>query len=105
MREIDSLSNRQEQRRDRMGALAHDLRWAGRALAKDRRVSLFVVLTLMLGIGANATMFAIVDRLLLHPPPHISSDPRLSSVYPPRRTRIRRLLREEHELSGVCRPA
>ncbi len=81
LREIDSLSDCQEQRRDRMGALAHDLRWAVRALAKDRRVALFVVLTLMLGIGANATMFGIVDRLLLRPPPHVSNDPHLSSVY------------------------
>ncbi len=88
LRLIDSVSNRQERRRDRMGALAHDVRWALRALATDRRVSLLVILTLMLGIGANATMFGIVDRLLLRPPPHVSDDPHLSSVY------IRREARE-----------
>ncbi|MGH7696513.1 MAG: ABC transporter permease, partial [Gemmatimonadaceae bacterium] len=81
LQQIDSVSDAQERRADRIGALAHDVRSAVRALVKDRRVSLFVVITLMLGLGANATMFGIVDRLLLRPPPHVSDDPRLTSVY------------------------
>ncbi|HEV8363639.1 MAG TPA: ADOP family duplicated permease [Gemmatimonadaceae bacterium] len=81
LHQIDSVSDAQERRADRMGALVHDVRSAVRALVKDRRVSLFVVITLMLGLGANATMFGIVDRLLLRPPPHVSSDPRLTSIY------------------------
>lgn len=78
---IDSVSDKQERRQDRLAALAHDLRWAVRSLVKDRRVSLFVIFTLMLGMGANATMFGIVDRLLLRPPPHVSDDPLLTQLY------------------------
>ena len=87
LQHIDSLGDRQERRQDRLGAFTHDLRSALRSLAKDRRVSLFVVLTLMLGIGANATMFGIVDRLLLRPPPHVSDDPLLTSIYVRRESR------------------
>jgi len=81
LRAIDSLGDRQERRQDRLGAFTHDLRTAARSLVNDRRVSLFVVVTLMLGLGANATMFDIVDRLLLRPPPHVSDDPLLTSLY------------------------
>ena len=35
--------------------------------------TLGVVVTLALGIGANATMYGIVDRLLLQPPAHIAA--------------------------------
>lgn len=40
-----------------------------------------VVLTLGLGIGANATMYGIVDRLLLQPPEHIVDHERVKLVY------------------------
>jgi len=87
LHQIDSVSDAQERRADRIGALVHDVRSAVRALAKDRRVSLFVIFTLMLGMGANATMFGIVDRLLLRPPPHVSRDPLLASIFVRRESR------------------
>ncbi|MCG6957134.1 MAG: ABC transporter permease [Gemmatimonadetes bacterium] len=46
----------------------------GRAMRSLRRspgFSLGVVLTLALGIGANAAMFGVLDRLLFQPPPYI----------------------------------
>ena len=39
-----------------------------------------VVLTLGLGIGANATMYGIVDRLLLQPPSHVQEPERVKRV-------------------------
>ena len=40
-----------------------------------------VVVTLGLGIGANATMYGIVDRLLLQPPRHVVEADRLRRVF------------------------
>jgi predicted permease len=51
--------------------LASDLRFAARGLMRAPGFTLVVVLTLGLAIGANATMFGVVDRLLLRPPAEI----------------------------------
>lgn len=40
-----------------------------------------VVITLGLGLGANATMYGIVDRLLLQPPKHIVQPERVRRVF------------------------
>ena len=40
-----------------------------------------VVVTLGLGIGANATMYGVVDRLLLQPPEHIEDHERVKRVF------------------------
>ena len=50
---------------------SRDVRFAIRSLARERGFTAFVVITLALGIGANAAMFGIVDRLLLRGPLHV----------------------------------
>ncbi len=47
------------------------VRLALRGLARAPGFTLAVLITLVLGIGANATIFAVLDRLLLSPPEHV----------------------------------
>ncbi|MBC7897689.1 MAG: ABC transporter permease [Cytophagaceae bacterium] len=55
-------------------AFLDDLKYAFRGLRTKPGFAIAVVTTLGLGIGANAAMFGIVDRLLFRPPP-LMKDP------------------------------
>ena len=50
-------------------AIGKDLRFALRLLFHKPTFTIVAVLTLALGIGANATIFAMVSRFVLHAPP------------------------------------
>ncbi len=52
-----------------MDTLWQDMRGAFRALGKSPGFSLVVVLTLAFGIGANTTVFSVIDTLFLNPLP------------------------------------
>jgi len=52
-----------------MSEMVRELRYGLKALARQPAVSLVVVLTLALGIGANTALFSVVDALLLRPFP------------------------------------
>jgi putative ABC transport system permease protein len=58
----------------------HDVRYAARGLRRKPGFTAAVVLTLGLGIGANATMFGIVDRLLFRPPAYTHAPDRVHRV-------------------------
>ena len=58
-----------------------DARYALRGLRAKPAFTVGIVLTLALGIGANAAMFAIVDRMLLRPPAYLADPSSVHRVY------------------------
>ncbi len=61
--------------------LLRDLRYALRSLRKTPGFSAGVVLTLALGLGANTTMFGVLDTLLLRAPAHVQDARRVQRLY------------------------
>jgi len=64
--------------------LGRDLHLAVRSLRNRPALTIGVVLTLGLGIGVNAAMFGIIDRLLFRPPPMLDDPGTVFRVYRPR---------------------
>ena len=54
---------------DAVNGLTCDVRDALRSLGRAPAFALLVILTLALGIGANAAIFSVVDAVLLRPLP------------------------------------
>ena len=77
--------DRHGERRRSMGDFwrgwGQDLARSLRSLRRDPGFAAVVAITLALGLGGNATMFRVLDRVLLRPAPHVRDDGSLSLLY------------------------
>ncbi len=61
--------------------LAQDVRHAFRMLRREPGFSAAVIITFALGLGANAAMFSILDRMLFRPPPFMIEPAAVHRIY------------------------
>jgi putative ABC transport system permease protein len=66
--------SRPETRGFAMHGLAQDVRYAARTIMRRPGVSIVILLTLALGIGANTAIFSLVNTVLLHRLPYPDAD-------------------------------
>ena len=71
---------RRVQLHERLEILADDARYALRQIRRSPGFAAAVIITFALGIGANATMFGLVDRLLLRPPAGVAAPERVFAL-------------------------
>ncbi len=64
-----------------IGTLSHMFHAARRSMARSPAFTVAVAATLGLGLGANAVMFGVVDRLLLSPPQHVVDADNVRRIY------------------------
>jgi predicted permease len=70
---IDSKAWAQARWMQRWDAVHDTMKYALRGIIRSPALSIGIILAFALGIGANATMYETVERLLLRAPPHIEN--------------------------------
>jgi putative ABC transport system permease protein len=85
-RQLGNVTAARELARERWGIpwlehLVADVRYAVRGLRRSPGFTLTVIVTLGLGIGANATMFGVVDQLMFRPLAYLRDPARVHRVY------------------------
>ena len=73
-RELNRLERRRLARERwvlHLESIRQDLVYAARTVGRQRAFAVGVTIVLALGIGANATMFSVIDQVLLRPPAHV----------------------------------
>ncbi|MEX2285298.1 MAG: ADOP family duplicated permease [Gemmatimonadota bacterium] len=66
---------------DQWDSFWQDVRLGARRLAHEPGTTLFILVTLALGIGINVAVFSIADRVLLRGPQHVREVDRLVRLY------------------------
>ncbi len=78
---IDGTGTGKERGVERMDVLRSNLTFAFRGMRRSPGFAGAIITILALGIGANAVMFGVVDRLLLSPPQHVRDADRVRDVF------------------------
>jgi len=78
---IDGKRERTMRMTEVVETMARSLGYAVRVLARSPGFTMSVVTILALGLGANAVMFGVVDRLLLSPPAHVGDADDVRLIY------------------------
>lgn len=82
---IDEGRGRDMKRTEVVDMLTRGLGRSLRSLARTPGFTFAIVTILALGLGANAVVFGVVDRLLLSPPPHVQDPDQVRTLYAQRR--------------------
>lgn len=79
--EIDGRVAKRRQRAEWWEGALQDLRYVARGLRRSPGFSLTVIVTLALGLGANAAIFSLLDRLYVQTPAGVANAEEVRRVY------------------------